>query len=132
MEPGGMKGPTSGLSQQTGEAGGSRSLEAQEEAGAAPTTTGRAGTARRLGSGKRDGKVYVCRNQWWNPLKGYTGSNLVDVGRAAVHAARVFPAGDSMVGAKTSGLEAMGRACGVPMARLQGNSWAPPPPTGAW
>jgi hypothetical protein len=53
--------------------------------GAALTTTGRVGTARRLGSGKRDGKVYECRNQWWNPLKARTGSNLVDVGRIAVH-----------------------------------------------
>ena len=37
--------------------------------GAALTTTGRVGTARRPGSGKRDGKVYECRNQWSNPLK---------------------------------------------------------------
>jgi hypothetical protein len=37
--------------------------------GAASTTPGRVGTARRLGFGKRDGEVYVCRNQWWNPLK---------------------------------------------------------------
>jgi hypothetical protein len=37
--------------------------------GAALTTTERVGTARRLGSAKRDGTVYECRNQWWNPLK---------------------------------------------------------------
>jgi hypothetical protein len=54
--------------------------------GAALTTTERFGTTRRAGSGKQDGKVYVCRNQWWNPLKSVTGSNLVDQGRAAVHA----------------------------------------------
>jgi len=29
--------------------------------------------------------VYERRNQWWNPLKARTGSNLVDRGRAAVH-----------------------------------------------
>jgi len=52
---------------------------------AAPTTTGRVGTARRPGSGKRDGKVYGCRNQWLNPLKARTGSNLADMGRSAVH-----------------------------------------------
>jgi hypothetical protein len=52
---------------------------------AALTTPGRAGTARRSGSGKQDGKVYECRNQWWNPLKARTGSNLADMGRAAVH-----------------------------------------------
>ena len=52
--------------------------------GAALTTTGRVGTTRRPGSGKQDGKVYERRNQWWNPLKGETGSNLVDMGRATV------------------------------------------------
>jgi hypothetical protein len=31
--------------------------------------------------------VYECRNQWWNPLKRCTSSNLVDMGWAAVHAA---------------------------------------------
>ena len=53
--------------------------------GAALTTTGRVGTARRPGSGKQDGKAYECRNQWSNPLKRCTGSNLADMGRAAVH-----------------------------------------------
>ena len=53
--------------------------------GAALTTTGRVGTARRLGSGKQGGKVYECRNQWSNPLKARTGSNLVDMGRVAAH-----------------------------------------------
>ena len=81
MQPGGMEGPTCGLSQQAAEAGGSLALEAQGGVGAASTTTGRAGTARRLGSGKQDGEVYECRNQWWNPLKSGTGSNLVDQGR---------------------------------------------------
>ena len=55
-------------------------------AGAAPTTPGRVGTTRRLGSGKQDGKVYERRNQWWNPRKSSAGSNLVDVGRSAAHA----------------------------------------------
>ena len=79
-----MEGPTFGLSQQVAEAGGSLTLETQGQVGAAPTTTGRAGTARRLGPGKQDGTVYECRNQWLNPLKRPgTGSNLVDMGRAA-------------------------------------------------
>lgn len=55
---------------------------------AALTKPGRSGTARRVGSGKQDGKVYECRNQWWNPLKSVTGSNLVDQGRAAAHTHR--------------------------------------------
>ena len=66
--------------------------------GAAPTTTGRVGTARRPGSGKQDGKVYECRNQWWNPLKARTGSNLVDVGRIAVRAQINVHLGDSGTG----------------------------------
>ena len=99
--------------------------------GAAPTTTGRVGTARRPGSGKRDGKVYECRNQRLNPLKSRTGSNLADMGRIAVHAgarcARATP-----TSANRAGREATGKACGVPVARLQGKSWAPPPSMGRW
>ena len=53
--------------------------------GAAPTTAGRIGTARQSGSAKQDGKVYECRNQWSNPLKARTGSNLADMGRTAAH-----------------------------------------------
>ena len=80
-----MREPACGLSQQAAEVGGSPSLDTQVRVGAAPTTPGRVGTARRLGFGKQDGKVYESRNQWWNPLKRITGSNLVDLGRAAVH-----------------------------------------------
>src|SRR5215207_7195291 len=54
---GGERTPPPSLSQQDGEAEGSRFLEAQEGAGAALTTTGRAGTTRRRGPGKQDGKV---------------------------------------------------------------------------
>jgi len=56
-EPGGVKGPTLGLSQQSDEAGGSLNLETQGKVGAALTTTGRVGTARRPGPGKQGGKV---------------------------------------------------------------------------
>ena len=52
----GMKGPTSDLSQQVAEAGGSLTLGAQEKVGAAPTTTGRTGTARRLGPASKAGR----------------------------------------------------------------------------
>lgn len=67
----GMKGPTSDLSQQVAEAGGSLTLGAQEKVGAAPTTTGRTGTARRLGPGKQGGKVYE-RNQCQSSLSDST------------------------------------------------------------
>ena len=85
--------------------------------GAAPTTTGRAGTARRLGSGKQDRKVYVCRNQWWNPLKSRTGSNLVDMGRITAHA-RAMSARATPKPVDRAGVEAMGKVCGVLMAML--------------
>jgi hypothetical protein len=105
-------------------------LEARGRVGAAPTTTGRAGTARRFGSGKRGGKVQHDVNQWWNPLKRMP--RLQPGGYGPVSSARPAGSGDSAVGVMSVGTEAMGKDCGVPMARLQGNSWAPPPPTGAW
>jgi hypothetical protein len=68
--------------------GAARCLEVQaERVGAAPTTTGRVGTVRRPGSGKRDGEAYECRNQWWNPRKWTAGSNLMELGRSAVRTA---------------------------------------------
>lgn len=57
------------------------------KAGAALTTTGRAGTARRCGSGKRDEKAYE-RNRRLKPRKRSTGSNLADMGRGAVRGRR--------------------------------------------
>jgi hypothetical protein len=42
--------------------------------------------------------VYVCRNQRSNPLKSGTGSNLVDMGRTAVHALDAVGPGDSEAG----------------------------------
>jgi hypothetical protein len=72
--------------------------------------------------------VYECRNQWLNPLKSRTGSNLVDMGRAAVHVrtkVRTTPASAYRVGK-----EAMAKVCGIAMARLQGKSWAPRPSNG--
>src|SRR6266542_3154065 len=64
-----MQGPAAGLSQQTAEAEGSLTSEARGRVGAALTTTGRVGTARRPGSGKQDEKVQRAVNQWWNPRK---------------------------------------------------------------
>jgi len=72
--------------------------------------------------------VYERRNQWSNPLKSRTGSNLVDMGRAAVHIcveARMTPSP-----VNRAGQEAMAKVCGVAMARLQGKSWAPHPSNG--
>src|ERR671935_2431696 len=88
VSPGGMKGPATGLSQQSGEAEGSLTVEAHGRVGAALTTTGRVGTARRPGSGKQ-GQQVDARNQCVTPRKASAGSQLADVGRAAVHAVEV-------------------------------------------
>lgn len=69
-----MKGPAAELSQQLGEAEGSRTLEAQAMAGAA---LGAVGPRRNCQTSRvrwRDGKVQHEVNQWWNPLKHRTGS----------------------------------------------------------
>ena len=97
--------------------------------GAAPTKTEQVGTAKRSGSGECDGKVYECRNQWWKPLKSKTDSNLVDMGRIAVHV-RAESAWRLQIRWVGTGMEAMGKVCGVPMAMLQGKSWAPHPSNG--
>jgi hypothetical protein len=64
------------------------------------------------------------------PASNSAGSNLVDLGRSAVHACLRLGRGDSRVGCRSADLEATGKGCGVPVARLPGNSWAPIPSTG--
>lgn len=98
---------------------------------AAPTTTGRVSTARWLGSGKQDGEVYECRNQWWNPLKWMHQLKSGGYGQGCSACPRVS------VGQLRSGLglavpEATVKVCGVAVARLQGKSWAPIPSNGQW
>ncbi len=96
---------------------------------AASTTTEHPGTARRGGSGKRDGKVYV-RNQRLNaPQEETTSSNLADVGWVA---ARTYDhvAWGTLGPVDVAGREASGKACGVPEAKLLGHSWAPNPSNG--
>ena len=132
MYPGGMKGPACGLSQQPAEAGGSPGLEAQEAAASSPDNDGtgrhrqtaRARQARREGvatertSGGTPSSVEPAPTWWiWAgqqraPTWTYEGGDFVE----ALHVEREGP----------------GNACGVPVARLQGKSWAPPPSTGAW
>jgi hypothetical protein len=87
-------------------------------AGAALTTTGRAGTARRRGSGKQDEKVHE-RNQWLKPRKSSTGSNLADMGRGAVRDPR-REAGSTPVPVGFAGEEATVKDCGVAVAMLPG------------
>jgi hypothetical protein len=95
---------------------------------AAPTTTERASTVRWPGSGKRDGKVYV-RNQRPNASQEQTtSSNLADLGWAAARTRALARRTPWLV--NVAGREATGKACGVPVARLQGQSWSPNPMSG--
>jgi hypothetical protein len=71
-------------------------------------------------------------NQWLNPLKRGTSSNLVDTGWAAVHVVPscmrdTTPTSDIHVDH-----EATVNACGVAVARPQGKSWTPILSTGTW
>lgn len=70
-------------------------------------------------------------NQRSNPLKRGTDSNLVDVGRAAVRV-ELSDGETTPKPAIDVGGEVTGNGCGVPVARLQGQSWAPIPSTGTW
>ena len=64
------------------------------------------------------------------PASNSAGSNLGDVGRSAAHALLPLGRGDSRVGCRSAGPEATRKGCGVLVARLPGNSWAPIPSTG--
>jgi hypothetical protein len=78
-----------GPSQWVAEAGGSLALEAQGLDGSSPDNdeAGRYCQTVRARQARREGVARA--NQWLNPLKRGIGSNLVDVGRGAVHACPV-------------------------------------------
>ena len=121
-----------GLSQQAGEAGGSLTLEVQGRAG---SSLDNAGTVRnrqtvRVRQARREGVTQV--NQRLNPLKCGTGSNLTDVGRAAVRADLKIRGRRLLRRLLILAVEATVKVCGVAVARLQGQSWAPPSTTGTW
>jgi hypothetical protein len=75
-----------GPSQRVAEAGGSLALEAQGSGGSSPDNdgTGRCCQTARARQAGREGVAEA--NRWLNPLKRGIGSNLVDMGREAVHA----------------------------------------------
>ena len=111
--------PTSGCRSSPDEAGGSLTPEARGKAGAAATKARRAGTTRRLSarSARRKGVTEV--NQWLNPLKRDTGSNLVD-GRGAARTARAVGERELRSRLNAAGGEAARKVCGVLVAMLQG------------
>lgn len=66
-------------------------------------------------------------NQWLNPLKRDTGSNLADQGRSAAHASREVAAGDSEAGLMQPVARPRGMAAAYPWRCCKGKSWAPIP-----
>jgi hypothetical protein len=114
------EGSAVGSSQRPGEAEGSLSLEAQAKAGAALTTARRAGTTGRCSARSARWKGVTEVNQWLNPLKADAGSNLVDVGRIAVHAVRDRRGRRLRSRPNAVGGEATRKVCGVLVAMLQG------------
>ena len=70
-------------------------------------------------------------NQWLNPLKCGTSSNLVDMGWAAacVDSIDEKATPTSVIDADQ---EVTMNVCGVVVTRPQGQSWAPIPSTGTW
>jgi hypothetical protein len=71
-------------------------------------------------------------NQWLNPLKRGTSSNLVDMGWAAACVLHFAFATRLRRRFFDADKEATVKACGVVVARPQRHSWAPILPTGTW
>jgi hypothetical protein len=89
------------------------------KAGAASTTPWRAGTARQFGCGKRDGEVYECRNQWWNPLKTCDRLGIWWMAGMAVRCTSLQPGGTASVAVMPRPGATM-KVCGVVVDRPAG------------
>jgi transposase len=74
----------------------------------------------------------VDLNQWWNPLKREPPAQTwrIWAGRPCTSLSST-DSGDSR-SKPCGGFEVVGKNCGVPTARRQGKSWAPPPSIGVW
>jgi hypothetical protein len=71
-------------------------------------------------------------NQWLNPLKCGTSSNLVDMGWAAVRVVPVAMRDTTPTSVLDADHEATVKVCGVAVERPQRQSWASILPTGTW
>ena len=120
-----VKGLLAGLSQQPVEAEGSLIRETPGRAGSSPDN---AGTCLALPDGAGPAseieKVYE-RNQWLKPRKRGTGSNLADMGRVQCRSPAAWGGGRLRSRLWRAGGEATVNACGVAVAMLPGQSWAP-------
>ena len=132
MSGGGCETRLAGLSQQAGEAGGSLTLEVQGRAGSSLDNAGTVWNRQtvRVRQARREGVTQV--NQWLNPLKCETGSNLTDMGRAAVRGDLKLRGRRLHQRSCMPAVEATVTVCGIAVARLQGQSWASPSSTGTW
>jgi hypothetical protein len=71
-------------------------------------------------------------NQWLNLLKRGTGSNLADMGRAALRVVPSFTRDTTLKSVIDADHEATVSPCDVTVARPQQKSWAPILSTGSW
>ena len=118
MFPGGVQGPSAGLSQQPGEAGGSLTPEMRGRAGSSRDNDG-AGWHYQTARARLARWIGVTRvNQWLNPRKRGTGSNLVDMGRAVVRADHRWTWTATSHPVSDAGTEALGES----LRRTQGEA----------
>jgi hypothetical protein len=117
---------TCGPSQRVAEAGSSPALEAQGLGGSSSDDdgTGRHCQTARARQARRDGVAEA--NQWLNPLKRGIGSNLADLGRAAVHVRPSDRAGDSGVGISWPARRPWGRSAAFPWRGCRGKAGRQP------
>ena len=91
--------------------------------------TGRHCQTARVRQARQRGVTRV--NQWLNPLKRGTSSNLVDMGWAAV-CVDLIDEETTPTSVICADPEVTMNACGVIVTRPQGKSWAPILSTGTW
>jgi hypothetical protein len=113
---------TCGPSHRVIEAGSSPALEAQGSGGSSSDNDGLGRYCQTAWARQaiRDGVAEA--NQWSNALKRGIGSNLADLGRAAVHACPSDRAGDSSVGISSPARRPWGRTAAYPWRGCRGKA----------
>jgi hypothetical protein len=125
-----MKGPTLGLSQQVVKAGSSLILGTQ---GRAASSSVNAGTVRYCQTGRvRQASREGVRVQKpvVEPPQVMNRPQIWWIWAGQQRTSQSLVAGATPEPVRWAGGEATRKACGVLVARLQGNSWAPPPAIG--
>ena len=127
-----MREPTHGLSQQDAEAGGSLTLETQERAGAAPTTTDGVNTIRGSGPASKTGRCTNVETSGRTPSRTIPAQTWwIWAGHAAK--ARQIVRTDALLGIQNAWMKgASGKVCGVPEAGCRGRAGHRPRQMDAW